>query len=118
MEALATANCLFIDDNLTEAVLHYQTALESDPQLFIAASNLSAAYLKLGQYSEALQASQKAISINPDSHVGYLRAGLSHFYTEDFQAALPYFDLAEAKLAGSAASWLEKCQFELGKAAA
>jgi suppressor of G2 allele of SKP1 len=115
MDALFTANCLFIDERYAEAVEHYQTSLLADPLLFVGASNLAAAYLKLGQYSQALASSQQAIAINPESHFGYLRAGLSLFYREEFLAALTYFEQAEVKKSGSATAWLAKCRAELAK---
>lgn len=115
MEALTTANSLYIDESYEDAVLHYKRALETDSSLFVAASNLAAAYLKLGQYSEALVASQHAISINPESSFGYLRTGLSHFYMGAFQTAVGFFEQAEAKASGSASKWIAKCRAELAK---
>mmetsp|Transcript_16441 Transcript_16441/g.29674 ORF Transcript_16441/g.29674 Transcript_16441/m.29674 type:complete len:309 (-) Transcript_16441:716-1642(-) len=115
MEALFTANCLFVDENYVDAVVHYKNALEANPELFVAQSNLAATYLKLGLFAEALEASLKAISINPESSFGYLRAGLSHFYREEFQVALTYFEQAEAKVPGSAEKWIAKSRAELGK---
>ncbi|CAN9504591.1 unnamed protein product [Ophioblennius macclurei] len=73
------------------AVRLYSEALTSDPQNCILYSNRSAAYLRLGQYSTALDDAIKARLINPKWPKAYFRQGVALQYLGRHADALAAF---------------------------
>ncbi|XP_038589035.1 tetratricopeptide repeat protein 28 isoform X1 [Micropterus salmoides] len=75
----------------TLAVRLYSEALTADPQNCILYSNRSAAYLRLGQYSTALDDAIKARLINPKWPKAYFRQGVALQYLGRHADALAAF---------------------------
>ncbi|XP_051267746.1 tetratricopeptide repeat protein 28 isoform X1 [Dicentrarchus labrax] len=75
----------------TLAVRLYSEALTADPQNCILYSNRSAAYLRLGQYSTALDDAIKARVINPKWPKAYFRQGVALQYLGRHADALAAF---------------------------
>ncbi|XP_072310398.1 tetratricopeptide repeat protein 28 isoform X3 [Eucyclogobius newberryi] len=73
------------------AVQLYSEALSADPQNCILYSNRSAAYLRLGQYSTALDDAIKARLINPKWPKAYFRQGVALQYLGRHADALAAF---------------------------
>ncbi|KAM9337969.1 tetratricopeptide repeat protein 28 [Symphorus nematophorus] len=73
------------------AVRLYSEALTADPQNCILYSNRSAAYLRLGQYSTALDDAIKARLINPKWPKAYFRQGVALQYLGRHADALAAF---------------------------
>ncbi|XP_058473226.1 tetratricopeptide repeat protein 28 isoform X1 [Solea solea] len=73
------------------AVRLYSEALAADPQNCILYSNRSAAYLRLGQYSTALDDAIKARLINPKWPKAYFRQGVALQYLGRHADALAAF---------------------------
>ncbi|XP_039635224.1 tetratricopeptide repeat protein 28 isoform X2 [Perca fluviatilis] len=73
------------------AVRLYSEALTADPQNCILYSNRSAAYLRLGQYSTALDDAIKARVINPKWPKAYFRQGVALQYLGRHADALAAF---------------------------
>ncbi|XP_033845014.1 tetratricopeptide repeat protein 28 [Periophthalmus magnuspinnatus] len=73
------------------AVHLYSEALSADPQNCILYSNRSAAYLRLGQYSTALDDAIKARLINPKWPKAYFRQGVALQYLGRHADALAAF---------------------------
>ncbi|XP_015232317.1 PREDICTED: tetratricopeptide repeat protein 28-like isoform X2 [Cyprinodon variegatus] len=73
------------------AVRLYTEALTADPQNCILYSNRSAAYLRLGQYSKALDDAIKARLINPKWPKAYFRQGVALQYLGRHADALAAF---------------------------
>lgn len=73
------------------AVRLYSEALSADPQNCILYSNRSAAYLRLGQYSTALDDAVKARLINPKWPKAYFRQGVALQYLGRHADALAAF---------------------------
>ncbi|XP_068609464.1 tetratricopeptide repeat protein 28 [Brachionichthys hirsutus] len=73
------------------AVRLYSEALATDPQNCILYSNRSAAYLRLGQYSAALDDAVKARLINPKWPKAYFRQGVALQYLGRHADALAAF---------------------------
>ncbi|XP_075950642.1 tetratricopeptide repeat protein 28 [Anarhichas minor] len=73
------------------AVRLYSEALTADPQNCILYSNRSAAYLRLGQYSTALDDAVKARLINPKWPKAYFRQGVALQYLGRHADALAAF---------------------------
>uniref|UniRef100_A0A3Q0SLR9 Tetratricopeptide repeat protein 28 n=1 Tax=Amphilophus citrinellus TaxID=61819 RepID=A0A3Q0SLR9_AMPCI len=73
------------------AVRLYSEALTADPQNCILYSNRSAAYLRLGQYSTALDDAIKARIINPKWPKAYFRQGVALQYLGRHADALAAF---------------------------
>jgi len=70
-QLLSKGNSAAWDQNWNDAALYYQQALDKDPGNFKALTNLGLAYYEMREYREALDAYQKAVSINPDDPAPY-----------------------------------------------
>ena len=86
--------------------------------LYASYCNLSLAHLNLGRVSQALQAAQSAIALNPENPKGYYRRGRARLASgmaeeagEDFSTVLKYNPGDSASLEG-----LQQVQVALSKA--
>jgi tetratricopeptide (TPR) repeat protein len=97
-------NALLQKDNVDEAIVHYQQALQIEPDYTEACYNLGYALLQKGNVDEAIAYYQKALQINPDyadAHNNLGRALLQKGHVDEaiahFQKALQITpDSAEA----------------------
>nr|XP_046230386.1 tetratricopeptide repeat protein 28 isoform X2 [Scatophagus argus] len=91
LERVRRSNQACQQGDYTLAVRLYSEALTADPQNCILYSNRSAAYLRLGQYSTALDDAIKARLINPKWPKAYFRQGVALQYLGRHADALAAF---------------------------
>ncbi|KAM7368634.1 hypothetical protein PAMP_012954 [Pampus punctatissimus] len=91
LERVRRSNQACQQGEYTLAVRLYTDALTADPQNCILYSNRSAAYLRLGQYSTALDDAIKARLINPKWPKAYFRQGVALQYLGRHADALAAF---------------------------
>lgn len=82
------------EGNHAEAVLHYSSAIRTDPSNPALHSNRSLAFLKLQQYYLAHQDAKRAIELKPDWAKGYFRKGEVEYATFHFDKALTSYTKA------------------------
>jgi len=68
-------HALFQKGNVDEAIVHYQKALQIEPDYAYAYNNLGLAFFHLGRVDEAIADSQKALAINPNYAEAYFNLG-------------------------------------------
>lgn len=76
---------------LDEAVQHYTSAIQLDDKNHVLFSNRSAAYAKLGKYTDALEDAETTVTLKSDWPKGYSRKGTALLYLQRNQAALETF---------------------------
>ncbi|XP_077944875.1 tetratricopeptide repeat protein 28 isoform X2 [Gasterosteus aculeatus] len=91
LERVRRSNQACQQGEYAEAVRLYGEALTADPQNCILYSNRSAAHLRLGQYSTALDDAVKARLINPKWPKAYFRQGVALQYLGRHADALAAF---------------------------
>lgn len=74
-ELKAKGNAALQSEKYDEAINYYTEAINIDPQNHILYSNRSAAYAKVGKYSDSLSDAEKTISLKSDWPKGYSRKG-------------------------------------------
>lgn len=77
--------------NLSEAVLHYTSAIKIDPENHVLYSNRSAAYAKMKKYYEALEDAEKVLLYKPDWSKGYSRKAAALVYLKKLPEALSVY---------------------------
>lgn len=77
-----------------EAMLHYTHAIKMDPKNFALFSNRSFAFLKLKQYSLAMEDAQQTIALNSEWAKGYFRCGEVKYATGNFEEAQLFYEIA------------------------
>lgn len=78
-------------DRLSEAILHYKTALHIKPYDWNIRSNLGLALLKKGDVEKAIVEFNKVISLNPDHADSLNNLGVAYYRIGENQKALFYF---------------------------
>lgn len=81
-------NNFFKDAKYSEAIVHYNQALELNPTSAIIFSNRSAANLKLENYGFAEADATKSIQADPSYIKGYYRRGSAYFSMGKFKEAI------------------------------
>jgi tetratricopeptide (TPR) repeat protein len=71
------------------AIDTYKAALTISPDRADALSNIGAAYVRLGQYDEAIRHYEAALKIDPLNHTVRLNLGLAYYKSARPQAAIP-----------------------------
>jgi tetratricopeptide (TPR) repeat protein len=61
---------------ITEAISHYDKAIQLDPDTAVYYRNRGVAYNKLGQYENAITSYTMAIQIDPDYALAYFNRGV------------------------------------------
>ncbi|MBK7892124.1 MAG: tetratricopeptide repeat protein [Bdellovibrionales bacterium] len=79
-------------EKVHEAIRLYKSAIEKDPKLYQAHSNLGSAFLKSGELKLAEQSFGKALSINPKAPVTLLGAAKLHSQLGDLSRAVIFAD--------------------------
>jgi tetratricopeptide (TPR) repeat protein len=80
--------------NADEAMVHYQMALEINPDYAEAHYNLGYALLKMGNVDEAIAHFQKALQINPDYADAHNNLGYALIQKGNVDEAIPHFQKA------------------------
>ena len=78
----------FRDGDWKTAVTEYTNAIEVDPQNVSYYSNRSAAYVKLGCYTEAIADAETCIRLEPQSSKGYGRKGSALIAMQNYEEAI------------------------------
>lgn len=79
-------------DLLKQSIKNFKSALEQDPQLVEAQSNLGFAYLTLNKHKDAIKAFKKALNLNPQ-HLNSLNGlGTTYALTNRTEQSLQQFD--------------------------
>ncbi len=87
-------NALFQKGNVDEALVHYQKALEINPDYAEAHVNLGNALLQKGNVDEAIVHYQKALQIEPDYAKAHVNLGSVLFQKGDVDEAIAHFQKA------------------------
>jgi len=74
-ELKSKGNAALQAENYSEAIDFYTQAIAVDPSNHILYSNRSAAYAKVGKFSESLKDAEQTVSLKPDWPKGYSRKG-------------------------------------------
>jgi len=111
-----TANLLFVNEEYEEALKHYTCAVTLDGENAEYHSCQAACHLKLGKFTEALAATDKALEFDSASHMALHWKGVALFYCSEFAPAKFAFEeslraRADAKV--PRALWIRKCDAEL-----
>ncbi|MFZ0062928.1 MAG: protein kinase [Pyrinomonadaceae bacterium] len=72
-----------------KAIREYRSALVLDPSLDEARNQLALVYCHVGAFDEALQESQKAMTINPNNNLAQFRIGETLNFQGKYEQALP-----------------------------
>ncbi|XP_033742093.1 protein SGT1 homolog [Pecten maximus] len=86
-ELLSRGNDEFVNENYQKALELYTEALTKEPDKEEAYSHRAQVYIKLEQFKEAEQDSEKAIELNPKNSKAYFRKGTALFHQEKYAAA-------------------------------
>lgn len=74
-ELKSKGNAALQAEKYDEAIDFYTQAINIDPSNHILYSNRSAAFAKVGKYSESLNDAEKTVTLKPDWPKGYSRKG-------------------------------------------
>ena len=85
--AIKVADRLMYLLNYTDAVLHYNQALENNPNIRGARVNLGYAYLRLKKQDEAIRILKEELILFPDNHEAYILLGYIYFKQGKFEDA-------------------------------
>ncbi len=80
--------------NARNAILNYLKAVELDPKMNMAWSNLAAEYFRLRQYPNAINCAKSAVAVNDRDSMAWLNLGASYFQINDDEHALFCFQMA------------------------
>lgn len=113
MEHLVKGHSCFLADLYSEAASHYELASSLPESAAEALTSWAYCLIKLGQLNESILKSEGAIQIDPNNYLPYLRKGQALFYGQHFAAAIEVLFHCNKLKAGSADSWIQKCESEL-----
>jgi len=88
---LELGNVYYRDNDLREALIHYEKALEIRPQYPEVLHNVGLTYLKAGQLNNAKAFMQKSLQLNPKLHESYYRLGQIFAYEGNLDQARAFF---------------------------
>mmetsp|Transcript_27308 Transcript_27308/g.56681 ORF Transcript_27308/g.56681 Transcript_27308/m.56681 type:complete len:384 (-) Transcript_27308:161-1312(-) len=110
-----SANTHYVNEEYEEALKHYTCAVTLQDCAEFRRCR-AAAYLKLGNFKEALDDADEALKLDPKSHTAFYWRGIALFYIGDIANAKKAFEESlQASPASKAprALWLRKCDAEL-----
>ena len=81
-------------ENIADAIVYYQRAIQSKPDYVEALSNLGNLQWKQGNVNEAIQCYQKSIELQPNIAFGYYSLGLVYAHQRRFEEALAMYQKA------------------------
>jgi tetratricopeptide (TPR) repeat protein len=91
---LLMAICLDLSGEAEEAGLHFEKAVEIDPNSSMARVNLGTNLLRREQTDRSRAEFERALELDPNSVTASFNLGTIHLRGEDFQKALPYLETA------------------------
>lgn len=91
-ELKTKGNAALQKENYEEAIQYYTEATKLDPNNHILYSNRSAAYAKIGKYSDSLTDAEKTISLKKDWPKGYSRKGTALELLEKYDEAVKTYE--------------------------
>lgn len=77
-----------------EAILHYEKAIETEPNNPLAYFNKGNALYSLKRYAEAIQCYDKVIQLDPNYSEAYYQKGIASDDLEKYNAAIELYDKA------------------------
>ncbi len=80
--------------NVRNAILNYLKAVELDPKMNMAWSNLAAEYFRLKKYPNAINCAKSALQVEDRDSLAWLNLGASYFQTNDDGRALYCLQMA------------------------
>ena len=81
-------------ENYRQAIVHYNDALELNPQLVPAYTNRGVAYQNIGDYENAIRDYQATLELNPAHPGAYNNLGVVNFIRGDYENAIHNYNLA------------------------
>jgi suppressor of G2 allele of SKP1 len=118
----ASAAELLVEEDYAGAVAEFTAALALDGKSVKALTGRAAAHAKLNRWTDCLQDSNAALSLDPSCEVAYYRKGTACFELDEFETALAAFQKGKSLLdaAGKAepaarpyGRWIRKCEAEV-----
>jgi stress-induced-phosphoprotein 1 len=91
-ELKAKGNAALQSENFEEAIKYYSEGIQLDPSNHILYSNRSAAYAKIGNYSDSLTDAEKTIELKKDWPKGYSRKGAALELLNNYEDALKTYE--------------------------
>lgn len=91
-ELKAKGNAALQSENFDDAIKYYSEAIDIDPSNHILYSNRSAAYVKVGKYTNSLEDANKTVSLKPDWPKGYSRKGAALEYLNKYEDAITTYE--------------------------
>ena len=88
---LELGNVYYRNNDLREALVHYEKALEIRPQYPEVLHNVGLTYLKAGQLNNAKVFMQRSLQLNPRLHESYYRLGQIFSYEGNIEQAKLFF---------------------------
>jgi stress-induced-phosphoprotein 1 len=92
LEEKEKGNVFFRSGDFASAIERYKEAILRNPEEHTLYNNLAAAYIKVGEFREALEASEKCLEMKPDFVKGYARKGKALAGMKEYYKALKTFD--------------------------
>jgi len=118
----ASAAELLVEEDYAGAVAEFTAALAIDGKSVKALTGRAAAHAKLNRWTDSLQDSNAALSLDPSCEVAYYRKGTACFELDEFETALAAFQKGESLLDASGKAepaarpygrWIRKCEAEV-----
>uniref|UniRef100_A0A7S4P9W4 Uncharacterized protein n=1 Tax=Paramoeba aestuarina TaxID=180227 RepID=A0A7S4P9W4_9EUKA len=108
------ANGLFVDEEYEQALVHYNSAIETEKERADYYVKRSFCQYKLKNYTEAVGDATTAITLDSSIPIAHQRKGMACFALEEYEAAKEAFQIAE-KLNSTPQlkTWIRKCEAEL-----
>jgi len=91
-EAKQAGTAAFKAGRFDDAVAHFTTAIEADPQSHVLFSNRSAAYAKLEQYKASLLDANQCIKLAPTWAKGHSRRGAAYVGLRNWRQAIVAYE--------------------------
>jgi tetratricopeptide (TPR) repeat protein len=83
------------DDNRTnEAIMHYETALQLQPNFPAIRGYLGVVYAQVGRYDDALRMYSEALKQNPNDHVIHMNLGVTYVHLKEYDKAIEEYTTA------------------------
>jgi len=92
LEEKEIGNKFFKEGKPVEAINHYKEAIKRNPEDHVLYHNISAAYMKLGEFGLAIKNLNKCIELDPTYVKAYDRLGQAHFFIKEYHKAIQTFE--------------------------
>eukprot|EP01027_Heterolobosea_sp_BB2_P006394 GEZU01009674.1.p1 GENE.GEZU01009674.1~~GEZU01009674.1.p1 ORF type:complete len:382 (-),score=124.08 GEZU01009674.1:58-1182(-) len=114
-EAFQAANALFVDEDYEGALQKYTDAIELDNKVADYYVKRAATYIKLGNFTDAIEDTNAALKLEPNNATAYLRQGIAYFELEEYESAKSALEKGQRINPSDSQfqKWLRKCNAEL-----